>query len=353
MTICASPAQRRAMSSLPRQTAVSPARRAITPELVRDALAAIPADAGRDTWARVGMAVKASDLSNDAAFDLWNEWGARGATCSERNTRDTWRSIKASGSVTVGTPFGIAKDHGFRFPDTSPGQHAHPDQPDASDAAARLAQAKQQQRDDKAQRYRERAVEAARAAVRMWGDAAEPATPEAAGYLVRKAVQAYGVGCLLDVTLLAPMRNAAGALQTLQRITPTKPADGTPDKRFLPGGRKSGLWHELGTVDGAAVLLVAEGFATAATLHEATARPVVVAFDAGNRVHVVRKLRAARPGLPLLLCGDNDSDTETRTGKNPGREKATGAARAVHTAEGPARAVHTSRHGSAHGRCAP
>ena len=50
--------------------------------------------------------------------------------------------------------------------------------------------------------------------------------------------------------------------------------------------QKSGLWHMLGQPEGAAVVLVAEGYATAASLHEATGLPVAVAFDAGNLVHV-------------------------------------------------------------------
>lgn len=69
-----------------------------------------------------------------------------------------------------------------------------------------------------------------------------------------------------------------------------RPADGT-DKLFLKGGRKSGLWHWCGDPAGASVLLIAEGYATAASLHQATGRPVAVAFDAGNLAHVAKALR--------------------------------------------------------------
>jgi putative DNA primase/helicase len=55
-----------------------------------------------------------------------------------------------------------------------------------------------------------------------------------------------------------------------------------------------------------------------------------VAFNAGNLAHVVRALRGRFPAARLLVCGDDDKATEERTGKNPGREKATEAARLAH-----------------------
>lgn len=125
---------------------------------------------------------------------------------------------------------------------------------------------------------------------------------------------------LADGTLLVPMRDAAGELHSLQRIAPAPPADGAPEKRFLPGGRKSGLFHLIGQAEGAAVLL-AEGYATAASLHQATGRPAAVGFDAVNLVHVAKALRERWPALPLLVCADDDGDTEARTGKNPGETR--------------------------------
>src|SRR5690606_27471784 len=137
--------------------------------------------------------------------------------------------------------------------------------------------------------------------------------------------------------LLVPLRDAEGKLWNVQRIAPAKPEGGAPEKLFLKGGRKSGLWHMVGDVAGGAgadeppaVVLIAEGYATAATLHEATGYPVAVAFDAGNLVHVARALRQQYPAALLAVCGDDDRDTQAKTGNNPGREKAAAAARAVH-----------------------
>ena len=82
-----------------------------------------------------------------------------------------------------------------------------------------------------------------------------------------------------------------------------------------------------------------KGYATAASVHQATRRPVVVCFDAGNLVHVAKALCERWPALPLLLCADDDSDTQARTGKNPGRDKATQAAGAAGLAQGLAAVV--------------
>lgn len=321
----------------PRGSAAPKPQRTLTPELIRDALASIPPDVDRDTWARLAMAIK-SEFSSGAGFDLWNEWSSRGETYNARSAHDTWRSIKAGGATTIGTLFGIAKDHGFRFPEGGEnGAVQTPEQVAAAQAEAdRLAEAKRRQRDTEAAEYRRRADKAAGDARAVWAQgSADGQSP----YLVRKGVQGHGVRFLPDGTLLVPMCNAAGELLNVQRIAPQRPADGAPEKRFLPGGRRSGLWHTIGPVEGAGPMLLAEGYATAATLHEATGLPVAVCFDAGNLVNVAKALRELHPTLLLLVCADDDRGTEARTGKNPGRDKATTAARAVHGEQSPAGVV--------------
>ena len=308
--------------------------RVITPALLADALACIPADVDRDTWVRLAMACKA-ELGADG-FDVWNTWSQQAKEYNAAAARDTWRSVKEGGRIKGGTLFAIAKGFGFRFPapagDAAANARPLPD----AESVERERAARQRKRDAEESTYRERADKAAHAARAMWEGAALEGQ---SSYLVRKGVQGHGVRYLADGTLLVPMRDAAGELQNVQRVAAVKPADGSPEKRFLPGGRKTGLTHWCGEPAGAAVLLLAEGYATAASLHEATGRPVAVAFDAGNLVHVTRALRAQWPAASLLVCGDDDSDTHTRTGKNPGREKAAAAARAVDSENAPAGAV--------------
>lgn len=315
----------------------TPVQRTITPELIRAALACIPPDLDRTDWARVGMAIK-SELSDAAGFDLWNEWSARGESYNERNARDTWRSIKAGGATTIGTLFGIAKDHGFKFPEgTEPAQA--PD-PAALLEAQQLADKKRKQREAEEATYSQRADQAAREAAKLWNEASESGQSP---YLVRKRVAGHGVRYQPDGTLLVPMVTIAlpgqGVMQNVQRIAPEKPADGGTDKRFLPGGRKNGTWHLIGTISEASPLLLAEGYATAASLFEATGHPVGVCWDTSNLGHVAKAVRQLYPTTLLMLCGDDDGATEEKTGTNPGRVKAIAAARAVQTDTGPAGVV--------------
>jgi len=312
-----------------------PVQRIITPSLVRDALHCIPPDVDRETWVRLAMAIKA-ELGADG-FELWDGWSQQASGYSTTDAKDTWRSIKAGGRVTVGTLFGIAKDHGYRFPDADDAGAATPD-PAAQAEHARQAERRRLQREADEAAYRERADKAAQEALAQWAAAGDQG---ASPYLQRKGVQGYGVRYLADGTLLVPMRNAAGELHNLQRIAPARPtpeqeARGWREKRFLPGGRKSGMLHWLGEPEGGAVLCLAEGYATAASIHAATGRPVAVCFDAGNLVNVAKALRPLFPGAAFLVCGDDDQATAERTGKNPGREKAAAAVRAARTAETPA-----------------
>jgi len=292
----------------------------ITPELIRAALAHIPANLPRGEWAKVAMAIK-SEFPDTTGLELFAEWSATADGHDAKATRSTWRSVKAGGGVGIGTLLHLAKEHGFTLPKTNQA----PIQPDPATLA-------QRERDRVARRQAEQArieaghTRAATEALALWEAASEAGTSP---YLARKGVQPHGVRFAPDGWLLVPVRDGAGTLWNVQRIAPAKPADG-PDKLFLAGGRKSGLWHMLGNPAGAAVLLVAEGYATAASLHQATGYPVAVAFDVGNLLHVAKALRQLHPDALLVLCGDDDVQTQARTGRNPGREKATAAAKAVH-----------------------
>ena len=296
----------------------------ITPELIRAALQFIPATVARDDWARIGMAIK-SEFPDGTGLDLFIDWSATADGFDARATKSTWQSIKAGGGVAIGTLLHLAKEHGFTLPK---GDQTAP-KPSPELLAQRERERVASQSDEQA---RQGAAHAAAAveAVALWAIASDDG---ASPYLTRKGVQPYGVRFTADGWLLVPVRDGAGQLWNLQRIAPVVPAGGGPDKLFLRGGRKSGLWHLVGDVatnaPGRAVLLVCEGYATAASLHEATGYPVAVAFDAGNLAIVAKALCKLYPGALLVLCGDDDVQTAARTGNNPGRDKATAAARAV------------------------
>ncbi len=156
---------------------------------------------------------------------------------------------------------------------------------------------------------------AATRAREIWDGAAR--APDDHPYLARKGIWGHGVR-LHEGALVVPLHDA-NEHHSLQFIG----EDG--EKRFLSGGRVTGCWCMLGTPDGAAALCVAEGFATGATIHEATGHPVAVAFNAGNLAAVARAMRELNPAARLILCADDDAGTEG----NPGLRKAREAAREV------------------------
>lgn len=136
-------------------------------------------------------------------------------------------------------------------------------------------------------------------------------------YLQKKGVHAYGLKVMKD-SLMVPLYDTAGNIQGMQFIQ----SDG--NKTFKTGTAKQGSYYPIGKPKDN-TLLICEGYATGASLHEATAHAVAVAFDAGNLKPVAEALRAKYPTLRLIICADNDQWSEINTGV----VKATEAARAV------------------------
>jgi phage/plasmid primase-like uncharacterized protein len=148
------------------------------------------------------------------------------------------------------------------------------------------------------------------------------------GYLRTKRIQAHpGVWTdKAEKTLYVPAFDVSGKQWTTQYIH----EDGT--KRFAKDSRKEGCFHAvngMAALDKASVVLVAEGYATAATLAEATGHAAVAAFDCGNLVHVALAIRQKYPSKTILIAGDNDAAVESERGINPGRAGAQEAARCI------------------------
>ena len=130
--------------------------------------------------------------------------------------------------------------------------------------------------------------------------------------------------------LLIPSYNSQNELRTLQAVS----ANGF--KSYLKGGEKSGNYLLVGQIQNGRPILITEGYATAATLHEKTGQAVVVAFDKNNLVSVAQTIRSANPDSRIYMAADNDHQQEAkyiaedRTGAggelNPGIEKAKEAA---------------------------
>ena len=147
-------------------------------------------------------------------------------------------------------------------------------------------------------------------------------------YLQAKGIEAHA-GVFTDregQKTYIPAFDADGKQWTMQYIQ----EDGT--KRFAKDSKKEGCFHPVGGMDALAAapaLVIAEGYATAASLSEGLEHATVAAFDSGNLPHVARALREKFPDKPIVIAGDDDKAQEIERGHNPGRAKAEEAAKAV------------------------
>jgi len=161
-------------------------------------------------------------------------------------------------------------------------------------------------------------------------DVATPA-PDDHPYLLKKGVKAHGLHINAAGELLVPVRGASKALQGLQRII----GDGTDEKPFeklfTANTNPTGRFHTIGDIDPDGTILIAEGYATAASCHEATGKPCIVAFNCHNLLPVAEAIAKAYPKAQLALCADDDTWTPEGPGhpENPGLTLATEAAKAV------------------------
>ena len=147
----------------------------------------------------------------------------------------------------------------------------------------------------------ERRRDAAAATVETIWASAQAASPEHP-YLQRKGIGVHGARVTGDGRLVVPLYGQDGSLSSLQYIA----HDGS--KLYHPGGQTGGKLWMLGTMDEPGTLYVAEGYATAATIHETTGRPCVVAYSASNLVPVTGILREMYGATQdIVIVADNDA----------------------------------------------
>lgn len=327
------------------------------------ALTVIDASCTREEWIKVGTAIKAE--FDDAGFAVWDDWSATGGNYDARETKTAWKSLR-SGAVGLGWLINVAKARGhvFRRAELSPEERATR----RKAQQARRAELERQTEADEAElaAWQQRVAEACCELERK-----HLADSGKSDYLRRKKVGAYGLrfvshGVVVlthitekrielisgkaDITrfferrnageidpettsfrylkfgtIAVPMRDAQGVLWDFQFIN----AQG--GKQFLKFGRKQGLMHLLisdPSIEAEKInapIAVAEGYATAASVHQATGWQVAVAFDCGNLGPVCTALRAQAPAAQLVVCGDDDHANPD----NPGRTKGMAAAAAA------------------------
>lgn len=161
-------------------------------------------------------------------------------------------------------------------------------------------------------------------ALKKWESLSSVGTTE---YLTRKGVTSLHGARVIEepfttgLTLYVPMRDVDGKLWGLQSIF--------DQKLFMSGQRVQGCFHTIGDINEQETIYLTEGFATAASIYEATGKSIVVCFTASNLVHVATLLKEKYSDRTFVICGDDDTWARRPNGElwNPGREKAEEAAK--------------------------
>lgn len=138
-------------------------------------------------------------------------------------------------------------------------------------------------------------------------------------YLTRKGFP--GFECLMLTTthktggvtyrtgdVVVPLYDDTGALVNVQLIN----ADG--DKRTLKGGQVKGANHTFnGKKEAGKRLWIAEGYATALTVHHLTGETVMVALSSVNLLSLASLARNRHPGCQIVLAADRDLNGDGQT----------------------------------------
>lgn len=295
-------------------------------ERVRSALNHLSPES-RAVWVRQAMTIKSG--FGDDGFEIWDQWSSLSESYRAIDARDVWKSVKAGKGITIASLFYDAKQAGWKD-DT-----AYKKPSAAEVEKRRRARA---ERDALAAAQELAAQEAAASKAQELWAAAAPCEDHA--YLERKGVRSHGLrygrfeierldGDTGEVTviglqaLLMPITDRSRKIWTLQAFS-SKP-DGR--KSLLRNGRKSGNFFVIGSkplvVDGRPVFILAEGYATGASVHEATGHLVMVCVDAGNLLPVAKTVLVDSPTAMIVFAADNDMGTQGNPGLTQARKAAT------------------------------
>ena len=125
-----------------------------------------------------------------------------------------------------------------------------------------------------------------------------PETPEVHPYLTRKRIKQHGA-IVDEGDLHIRIINNKG------KVVGTQFIDESGKKKFNYGLDYKGCFHVVGgpIQD---KCYIAEGFATAASVYEATGTPCVHALNASNITNVITALKEVKPETRFIVAGDND-----------------------------------------------
>lgn len=154
--------------------------------------------------------------------------------------------------------------------------------------------------------------------VTHWQSLAEKACQGKSEYLINKGLVGFTFPVLPDGSLLLGLVDESGTVTAAQTITPQG------EKRLLAGSAKRGAYHAVNAADAPQSVLIAEGLATALSVH--LIRPealTVCALDAGNLQPVAQAIHQRYPNAQIIIAADNDiKPGEPNTGKDAAEKAA-------------------------------
>lgn len=164
---------------------------------------------------------------------------------------------------------------------------------------ARMAAHRAKIQQEEADRHNKCATEAVDATMFLNNAASHP-------YLTKKQIGPNGA-LISGQDLIIPMSDQT-KVWSYQTIKP----DG--EKLFFggqAGARARGLWFK---IPGDDTICLAEGFATGASIKEATGHTVYVCFNAGNLIACAKPIRDLHPNAKIIVCADNDHFKKDKDG---------------------------------------
>src|SRR6185295_14331586 len=138
----------------------------------------------------------------------------------------------------------------------------------------------------------------------------------------------YSEGNNEETIALIPLRDIKGQLRALQEIYPTKRLINEADKKLRDKnslGKYSGCFFSFGKLEDGKTICIAEGYATAASIFESTNYTSLMVVGRTNILNVGREIKRKFLNSEIIICGDDDIDTNG----NPGRTDAVAAAQTL------------------------
>ena len=266
---------------------------------VQAALSYIPTPATHNEWYPIAIAIK--DALGENGFTLWDEWSRQGKGYNSSVVKSTWKSATPKpGGITAATLFRLARDNGYR-----------PERPYVPPTPEQMAarEAEQRARDEAAAReLADTRRQAAKKAYGIWKNADKTVDLNHA-YLQRKGIAEAELVRGIRQNEYQGQRQLVIPLYQGGELVSVQTINEAGGKHFLKGGEKSGSYAVLGNLEREAHkgIVLAEGFATAASIRKATGAPVVIAFDSGNMIRIAENMASRLSAEQrVVFAADND-----------------------------------------------